>query len=98
MQELLAYGNCEATSVSENGVTYKVYKCPYCPKETRSKSHFVDHIRVHTGERPFACTICGYAFTQKAHFRRHMKNIHNQEFTPVKPGRPFKNVKTEDNL
>ena len=33
--------------------------------------NFKVHRRVHTGERPFACTKCNKSFTQLAHLQKH---------------------------
>ena len=38
----------------------------------------IRHMRTHSGQRPFYCKECGYAFTTKANCERHIRKRHNK--------------------
>jgi len=46
--------------------------CSVCGKTCTSKSKLAQHMRVHTGERPYQCNECGRKFRQKPHLNTHM--------------------------
>ncbi|KFM64164.1 Sal-like protein 4, partial [Stegodyphus mimosarum] len=50
--------------------------CTVCPYTTKRKSHMDDHIRKHTGERPFVCSICKKAFSTKSYIAKHKRTQH----------------------
>lgn len=61
------------TTSSKDGVKLKAkHKCPFCGKEFSKNFDLQQHIRSHTGEKPFQCIVCGRAFTQKSNVKKHM--------------------------
>ncbi|CAG5129361.1 unnamed protein product [Candidula unifasciata] len=64
---------------ASHGVSNKpIHSCSYCGLVLSSANALVEHKRIHTGDRPFACHICNKRFTQKAHLNIH-KRIHTGE-------------------
>ena len=61
----------------------KLFKCLYteCCEENKvftTFSKLCDHLRKHTGERPFLCTYdgCNYTFSQRGNLNNHIKETH----------------------
>ena len=65
-------GGPEAGEVIRSKKTPRL-KCTYCQRCFSKNFDLQQHIRCHTGEKPFQCVVCGRAFAQKSNVKKHMQ-------------------------
>ncbi|XP_064161012.1 zinc finger protein 831 [Anguilla rostrata] len=49
------------------------HMCPHCGRDCLKPSVLEKHLRCHTGERPYPCTICGIAFKTQSNLYKHKR-------------------------
>lgn len=59
-----------------NGKTYFI--CKICDKKLSSSHTYIFHKRIHTGERPCICHVCGKQFRAPNGLQRHLTETHER--------------------
>lgn len=52
------------------------FSCPMCNRYFNKEWNLKQHLRIHTGERPYSCHLCPYKSTQNSTLKRHMLTQH----------------------
>lgn len=64
----------EQQHLNNNDVTsgLRKFKCLECEKSFKFKHHLKEHVRIHSGEKPFACPNCNKRFSHSGSYSSHM--------------------------
>lgn len=68
--------------------------CTFCGRGCAKPSVLEKHLRAHTGERPFPCLDCGFAFKTKSNLYKHCKS--RSHALKVKLGRKVKQWSSQE--
>nr|CAD7262696.1 unnamed protein product [Timema shepardi] len=55
---------------------YNNHVCPVCGARVKQRTAFLEHMRSHTGDRPFRCDQCPASFACVARLTVHRKSVH----------------------
>lgn len=76
-EKTLSPAQSKAFSQMRTPVGVKI-ACQECGATFACGANLRNHMRIHTGERPFVCEECGASFTQRSNMRSH-KRVHTGE-------------------
>ncbi|KAK8375696.1 hypothetical protein O3P69_008461 [Scylla paramamosain] len=68
-----AAGRGPAASLRGFTNSNKIHQCSYCAYTTNVVTNLRNHMRTHTGEKPFSCQFCAFRTTQKRNLITHIR-------------------------
>lgn len=73
------FTNYAVTSDTSAITNVKIHTCDICRKTFKRREHLYQHVKLHTGFRPFTCENCNKSFMRKEHLLRHMTSHSGQK-------------------
>ncbi|XP_050769760.1 zinc finger protein 131-like isoform X2 [Gymnogyps californianus] len=71
-QHLTCYHLDEGGASKKQRPSKKIHICQYCDKQFDHFGHFKEHLRKHTGEKPFECPNCHERFARNSTLKCHL--------------------------
>ncbi|NXX95998.1 ZN131 protein, partial [Centropus bengalensis] len=71
-QHLTCYHLVEGGASKKQRPGKKIHICQYCDKQFDHFGHFKEHLRKHTGEKPFECPNCHERFARNSTLKCHL--------------------------
>lgn len=71
--ERTGFVNSQDSSGSNSRADRRKHQCTVCEKTFAKKHNLDNHVRTHTGDKPYSCSTCKKSFSQKSVLYRHQK-------------------------
>lgn len=66
-------GDCGNGGDSNSTTNKRNHTCHLCDKSFYSASYLSQHLRIHSGLKPYGCQVCSRRFTQLSHLQQHRR-------------------------
>ena len=57
----------------------KLFTCEVCNKSFKGSTQLKAHVRMHTGEKPYRCSLCNFKASEMGRLTRHRRSCHRDE-------------------